>query len=236
MSEKVRILLLSANPSNTSRIRVDQEAHEIFERLEEGSRRDAFDLIPFQALRAGELQRVLMKYKPRIVHFSGHGSFEKKIITEGAGAKGKKFDTAGLVKVFGLYKDHVRLVVLNACLTHLQAQALATEIDYTIGIDRFVGDKASIKFAGAFYRALAFDMSVQKAFESAQVELLLQNIPRSKGLTLFARVGASPEAFILPDNGREQTPLKEALGNVTSRDEPAVDLRVLNDEQSSTEN
>ena len=44
MTEKIRILFLSANPWTTSRILVDEEAREIFERIQEGPYREWFEL------------------------------------------------------------------------------------------------------------------------------------------------------------------------------------------------
>jgi hypothetical protein len=199
MDEKTRILFLSANPRNTGPIRVDEEAREVFKRLEEGSKRDAFELILHPALRPGDLQLLLMKYQPHIVHFSGHGSLAKRIFMEGAGGKGKQIATEGLVEVFRLYKDHVRLVVLNACNTKGQAQALTTVIDYSIGAGKGIGDRAAVKFAGAFYRALSFAMPVEKAFESARAELVIQKIRRSRGLELFKREGVDGESEFIDE-------------------------------------
>lgn len=189
MAEKIRILFLSANPWTTSRIRVDKEAREIFEKLEEGRYRELFDLKKHAAIRPGDLQRLLMKHEPHIVHFSGHGSKTKRIILEGAPGRGKQVDPQGLVDVFRLYRSHLRLVVLNACFTRGQAQALTDVIDYSVGIGRAIGDRAGVTFAGAFYRALGFGRSVREAFESAKAELKLNKTPRSKGIELFVREG-----------------------------------------------
>jgi hypothetical protein len=189
MTEKIRILFLSANPWTTSRILVDEEAREIFEKLSEGHSGDKFELVRHTAIRPTDLQRLLMLYKPHIVHFSGHGSKAHKIILEGAPGRGKQVDPQGLVDVFRLYRDHVRLVLLNACFTKTQAWALTEVIDYSIGINRMIGDRAGVTFAGAFYRALGFGNPIQEAFESAQAELRLTKTPRSKGIELFIRNG-----------------------------------------------
>jgi hypothetical protein len=187
--EKIRILFLSANPWTTSRILVDKEAREIHEKLDEGPHRDRFELVKHAAIRAGDLQRLLMKYQPNIVHFSCHGSKGQKIILEGSPGRGKLVDPQGLVEVFRLCRDHVRLVLLNACFTKPQARALTDVIDYSIGIGRAIGDRAGVAFAGAFYRALGFGKPVPEAFESAQAELRLTKTPRSKGIELFTREG-----------------------------------------------
>jgi hypothetical protein len=200
MTEKIRILFLSANPWTTSRILVDEEAREVFEKLQEGTHRDRFELYKHAAIRPIDLQRLLMMYEPHIVHFSGHGSKKQKIILGGTPGRGKEVDRQGLVEVFALYKNHLRLVLLNACFTRTQARSLAEVIDYAVGTGKGMGDKGGVAFAGAFYRALGFGKSVKESFESAKAELGLTKMPRTKGIELFVRNGISDnDAFPRPD-------------------------------------
>lgn len=189
MTAKVRILFLSANPWNTSRILVDKEAREIFEKLEEGDDRDRFELFKHTALRPGDLQRLLLKHRPHIVHFSGHGSKVCKLIVEGGSGRGKRLDPQGLVDIFRLYNSHIRLVMLNACFTKTQARALTEVIDYAIGISKAIGDRAGVMFAAALDRALGFGRSVVEAYELAKAELRLIRMPRAQGIELFIREG-----------------------------------------------
>lgn len=191
MNEKIRILFLSANPWTTSRILVDEEAREIFEKLQEGSCRDKFELIKHEAVKALDLQRLLMMHEPHIVHFSGHASKTHKLILGGTAGKGKEVDRNGLVEIFGLYRRHVRLILLNACFTRTQARALSEVIDYSVGAGKGIGDKGGVAFAGAFYRALGFGKSVKESFASAKAELGLTKIPRTSGIELFVRNGIS---------------------------------------------
>jgi len=191
MTEKVRILFLSANPWNTSRILVDEEAREVFERLNEGPYRERFELFNYPAARPGDLQRLLLGYRPHIVHFSGHGSKGHRILLGGMHGRGKTVDQEGLTKVFALYNSHVRLVLLNACFTKAQAQSISQVVNYSIGTGRGIGDKVSVAFAGAFYRALGFGWSIRNAFESATAELALTKLPRSRAIELFVRSGLS---------------------------------------------
>ena len=58
MSEITRILFLSANPWTTSRILVDEEGREIFEKLQEGSFRDRFALHTHAATTPSDVQRL----------------------------------------------------------------------------------------------------------------------------------------------------------------------------------
>lgn len=193
MTEKIKILFLSANPWTTGRILVDEEEREIFEKLQEGPERDRFELHRHAAIRPIDLQRLLMMHKPHIVHFSGHGSRQHKIILGGKPGRGKQVDQDGLVKVFALYKSHVRLVVLNACFTKTQARSISEVIDYSVGAGKGIGDKEGVAFAGAFYRALSFGKSVKAAFESADAELALTKMPRTKGISLFVRKGVNQD-------------------------------------------
>src|SRR5678815_1403516 len=116
MPEKIRILFLSANPWTTSRILVDEEAREIFERIHEGPHRNKFELHKHVATRPHDLQKLLLLYKPQIVHFSGHGSKRHKIILGGTHGRGKTVDQQGLADVFALYNTHVPV-----SYTHLRA-------------------------------------------------------------------------------------------------------------------
>lgn len=189
MRERTRILFLSANPWTTSRILVDEEAREIFEKLQQGSCRDKFELQKHAAVRSVDLQRLLMMYKPQIVHFSVHGSKKQKLILGGTSGRGKEVDRSGLVDLFALYRKHVRLVFLNACFTKTQARSLCQVIDYSVGTGQMIGDKGGVAFAAAFYRALGFGKSVSEAFASAKAEIALTKMPRSNGLELFVREG-----------------------------------------------
>lgn len=227
MSEKIRILFLSANPSATSRIRVDEEAREITEMLEKGSAQADFELIKYLALRAGDLPDLLMKHKPHIVHFSSHGSLAKEIVVEGVGGRSKRIKTEALVEVFRVHKDNVRVVVLNACLTKPAAEALKEVIDYTIGINKTIGDRAAVTFAGAFYLALSSGNTVPKAFASASAKLKILDVPRTGGLELLFREGVDVSRPFPQPGGDDRAKLKAAVrhlvaGNATKEETNAV--------------
>jgi CHAT domain-containing protein len=207
MTEKIRILFLSANPWTTSRILVDEEAREIFERIQEGPFREWFELHKHTATRAIDLQRLLLMHKPHIVHFSGHGSKKHKIILGGAPGRGKTVDQQGLVEVLALYNCHLRLVLLNACFTKAQARSIAEVIDYSVGTGKGIGDKGGVAFAGAFYRALSFGKSIREAFNSAKAELVLTKMPRTQGIELFVRNGIS-EKDPFPEQTRNASNLR----------------------------
>ncbi len=227
MPENIRILFLSANPWTTSRILVDEEAREIFERIQEGPYRDNFELHKHTAIRPIDLQRLLLMYQPHIVHFSGHGTKRQKIILGGTPGRGKTVDRQGLAEVFALYNHHVRLVVLNACFTNSQARSIAEVIDYSVGTGKGIGDKAGVAFAGAFYRALGFGKCIREAFESAKAELGLTKMPRTQGIELFVRNGTNEkDSFPQIDTGQETSPRATDVNFVLKRVEERFECQI----------
>ncbi len=73
-------------------------------------------------------------------------------------------------------EGNLRLVVLNACDTRPQAEALTEVVDCVVSMNRTITDWAAIKFAASFYGALAFGRSVQKAFDQGVARLRAEGI------------------------------------------------------------
>jgi hypothetical protein len=61
---------------------------------------------------------------------------------------------AALANLFSLFADQVECVVLNACYSATQAEAIAQQIPFVVGMKRAIGDRAAIEFAIGFYDAL----------------------------------------------------------------------------------
>ena len=72
-----------------------------------------------------------------------------------------------------MLRDNIRCVVLNACYSEAQAQAIAEAIDCVVGMTSAVGDDAAIEFATAFYRALGYGEIYRRrsTSEPNQIEL-----------------------------------------------------------------
>jgi uncharacterized protein YjbI with pentapeptide repeats len=203
MQKKIKILFLAANPTDTSALRLGEEVRQIEEKITFGSHREAFELIQQHAVRVSDLQRILLKHQPHIVHFSGHGSKISEIVLEDGLGKSKPVSKEAISALFRILKDNVRVVVLNACFSKPQAEALDEIIDYVIGMNKQVGDKMAISFAGAFYQALAFGRTVTEAFDLAKVELDLVRLPGSDTPELLVRAGANVKSpLITPQNKR----------------------------------
>jgi hypothetical protein len=147
------ILLLAANPKGTKSLRLQEEEREIKERL----RLSGYGKIPINsagAVRPIDIQQAMLDFDPHIVHFSGHGAGQDGLVFEDAIGQEKLVDSEALAELFELFAEKVECVVLNACYSKFQAEAIAEHIDYVIGMSKAIGDNAAIKFSVGFYAAL----------------------------------------------------------------------------------
>lgn len=187
----IRTLFLAANPVGTTVLKLDEEIRAIANKIRLSDRRDLFDVVSAWAVRPDDLLQYLNQYRPQVVHFSGHGSPAGEIILVGENGSEKPVSPQALKSLFSTLKDNIQIVVLNACYSRVQAEAIREVIDYVIGMDDAIGDTAAIIFASSFYRALGFDRTVQEAFEQAKTALLLEGVPEENLPELLVRTGAS---------------------------------------------
>lgn len=164
MKKKSKILIVAANPKDTSRLRLDEEVREIEQALHRSSRRTAFTLKAIWAPRSRDLRRALLDEQPQIVHFSGHGDVNG-LVLENATGDATVVPPEALKDLFNLFSDSLRCVLLNACYSEIQATALATRISYVIGMKEEIADGSAIEFAVGFYDALSAGRPVEQAFQ-----------------------------------------------------------------------
>lgn len=188
MADKIKILFLAAEPTDLGLRRLDEEYHEIDRALRVGSERDSFELVPQFALRREDLQEALLRHKPHVVHFAGHGSEGELFLTDDDGVS-RPVGKEALARLFQILKDNIRVVLLNACYSRAQAESISRVIDYTVGINSAVGVEGCIGFAAAFYRALAFGRSVEEAVDLGKNSLDLEKLPEADAPELLVREG-----------------------------------------------
>ncbi len=161
----VTILFMSSNPVGTDRLKLGVEVRTIDERLRKSDMGRRFLIEQQWATRVSDIQDALLRYKPAIVHFSGHGSMTGELVFEDAAGKVQEVRAEALGRLFRVFKNDVKCVVLNACWSAMQSQAIAAEIGCVVGMSRKVDDRAATDFAAGFYGALGYGKSVQDAFD-----------------------------------------------------------------------
>jgi hypothetical protein len=173
-----KILILAANPTNSPRLRLDEEFREIDEGLKRSLNRDKFELTAKWAVTSRDFYRHILEIKPHIIHFSGHGAGEDGIVLEGEDGKAQLVPTDALASLFKLFAGKgLELVLFNACFSEVQADAIVRYIPYVTGMTKEIGDKAAISFAVAFYDALGAGHEIEFAFDLACTVIHMRGIP-----------------------------------------------------------
>ncbi|WP_414563478.1 MULTISPECIES: AAA-like domain-containing protein [unclassified Anabaena] len=207
-----KILILSANPTSTSPLRLDKEVREIQAGLERAKNRDQFKIMSKWAVRPEDLRRGLLDYEPQIVHFSGHGAGEEGLVLENEAGEWQLVSTEALANLFGLCKDKIECVLFNACYSEVQAEAIHQHIDCVMGMNQKIGDVAAIEFAIGFYDALGANKSYEDAYKFGCNAIDLKSIPESSTPVLKSRKSQSEENLTMPaialENPEGQVPLE----------------------------
>ena len=201
MSNATKILFLTSNPSGTTALQLDEEIRLIGQRIRRGEYRKLFEIRSAPAIRATDLPYELMDNTPEIVHFSGHGSSAGELLfVNDHDGSAQPVPAKTLARVFKQFRDRVKCVVLNACYSRIQAEAIAESIPCVVGMSRAVPDATAIAFAAGFYEALAFGRSVTDAFElgQTQVELTSPNLIDTADIPqLIVRTGEDASRIFL---------------------------------------
>ncbi|MCI5211003.1 MAG: CHAT domain-containing protein, partial [Candidatus Electrothrix sp. ATG2] len=158
-----KILILSANPKNTARLRLDEEVREISRSLKQAKYGRLFTVRQAWAVGTRDLRRELLEHEPDIVHFCGH-SEEEGLLLENDQDEAVLVSSDGLAALFALCSEHVECVLLNSCYSCAQAEIISQHIPYVVGMSNRVFDKAAIEFAVGFYDALGVGKTIEESF------------------------------------------------------------------------
>jgi hypothetical protein len=193
----IKILFLTAEPTDSAKLRLGRELEDIKERLRVANLQGMFVLEERRSARPQDISQAIHDFKPNIVHFSGHGENTGELCFENELGNTKPVTPEALAALFKLVTAHVNCVVLNACYSDIQALAIVEHIPFVIGMKRAIGDKAAIAFAVGFYRALGANRSIEEAYEFGCVEIQLQGIAEESTPVLRKKQQRCPAMFYL---------------------------------------
>lgn len=193
----IRILFLAADPTSAARLRLGEEVREIREKLQLSKFRDEF--VPYErmSIRPTDISQALLDTSPQIVHFSGHGTSTGELCIENLLGQIHPIQAETLAALFKIFASEVDCVLLNACYSIIQAEAIAEHIQYVIGMNQAIGDKAAIAFSVGFYQALGAGRTIEEAYNLGCIQIRLQNIPEHLTPVLVQRKispSTSPQA------------------------------------------
>lgn len=177
-NQQHKILILTAIPHG---LRLDNEIREIEEAIRRAANRDLFEIRIRTAVRPQDIRRAIAEEQPQIVHFCGHGLEDGRLLLEDDGGNNKPVAPEGLASLFKLHADYVKCVLLNACYSEKPAVAISQYINYVIGMNNPIQDKAAITFAQGFYDGLGYKISsnhdvLQRAFDEGMVAIQMENL------------------------------------------------------------
>lgn len=197
------ILFLASNPTDTGKLQLEKELVNITTSLQE--KQLSFTVYQKWATKANEVQLEIVKRKPAILHFSGHGLGEKYqgsraigrpsqiesgLIFQDSSGNTKVMETKDLKRMFEIFaKNNMKIstVVLNACYSAEQAKAIMPFVDYVVGMTTAVGDEAAIVFAKEFYAILGETDNVEMAFDLAVNAISIESLKEEDTPKLFPR-------------------------------------------------
>ncbi|MFS8104662.1 hypothetical protein LFM09_46925 [Lentzea alba] len=163
-SEKLRILMLGASPEGD--LRITREHSRIRKAVETSLHRDQVEFDLRLSATRQDLQEGIVKFRPHIVHFSGHGSeqlisFEDDVDEFHAGVV---VTASAFASVCAATDDPPTLIVFNACHTASTADSLVERFaPAAVGMKDGIEDGDALAYAAALYSSIANGQSLLAA-------------------------------------------------------------------------
>jgi hypothetical protein len=174
-----------------------------------------------------DLLRELRRLRPTVVHFSGHGGQrvpgeqrpgmspaprrdiagdpavgsepQHGLFFQGAGGRAQFVSAQAIEETFGAAGSSVKLVVLSACYSAVQADALLAHIDCVVGMSGSIRDDAARSFAIGFYGGLGERESVAAAYKQGRAAISLEGWPDGERPQLIVRAGVDATQLVLAE-------------------------------------
>ncbi|WIB13303.1 hypothetical protein [Curtobacterium sp. MCPF17_052] len=196
--EKLRILILGS--SSEGDLRVGREQKRIRAAIESSLHRDLVELDVRPAATPADLLDGITKFRPHIVHFSGHSdsdfiTFEDEVdgLHEGLSVRASAF-----AKTLRATDQPPLLVLLNSCNSATQTRAIVdATAPFAIGMTDEVRDGDAIAYAAQFYASLANGQSVRSSHLAGQAALELAGLTGADLPQLAWAADVDPAAAVL---------------------------------------
>jgi internalin A len=158
IKEKIKILFLSATPSDTQKLNTGKESRfkDLFRYFDEEKRFE--DPKDEHGVNRNQFKDFLVIRDPHILHYGGHG------VTKGIVLEDGNLDGESLTNLLKL-SDNTQCVILNACNSVSIAKKIAQHIPYVIATYDAIDDRAAVAFAMGFYRGIVGGRTIERSFE-----------------------------------------------------------------------
>jgi len=166
-AEPVTVLCLFADPLRASKIRIDREAR----LLNEIGDRGGVGIRMRHAVQVTDIIPALLREKPRILHFAGHGLRSGRLVFEDVAGVPTSVGLASLARaIVAACPSMLDCVVLNSCFTGENAEAFRGATKAVAGSVTAINDDCALAFGRGFYTAIGSGQPVPKAYEAGRAE------------------------------------------------------------------
>jgi CHAT domain len=188
------LLIACASPLDQDRLRLGNEEKQIRQALQRSRKRDHWKIESNLAVTVDDLRRALLDHRPAVLHFAGHGRPDGLCFESEDGGSHAP-DRMSVAKLFHVFRDDLKCVVLNACYSQPQAELIRDGIDYVIGMSASIEDDSAAKFAEAFYEAVFAGVDFRTAFDLGCSALDLNKLPSGEVPKFLTRVNHTTLAY-----------------------------------------
>lgn len=196
--EKLRVLILGA--SSLGELRVGREQKRIRAAVESALHRDQIELDVRPAATTADLLDGITKFRPHVVHFSGHSNDDLVVFEDEQDAPHQ-----GVIVTAGAFAKAIRatdspplLVLLNSCKSASQIDGLVAQVaPFAIGMADSIDDGDAINYAAQFYAAIANGQSINASHLSGQAALELAGLSGADLPTLVWAPDFDPSTAVL---------------------------------------
>jgi Protein of unknown function (DUF1488)/CHAT domain len=173
-----------------------EEFRKIQERVKLAKQRDKFVIVNSLAARTVDLTQALLDEQPTVLHFSGHGSLSGAICLQSDAGETKLVEATALGTLLSLFTETLRCVVLNACYSAGQADAIVAHIDHVVAMPNAISDESAIAYSVGFYSALGAGRSIEDAHRFGIAQIAVEGLSAPDPPLLLSRTAVGTPAFI----------------------------------------
>lgn len=196
--EKLRVLLLGS--SSLGDLRVGREQKRIRAAVQSALHRDQIELDVRPAATTADLLDGISRFRPHIVHFSGHSNDDLIVLEEEIDAphEGVVVTAKAFAAAIAATDAPPHLVLLNSCNSASQIEGLVSgTVSFAIGMAAEIDDGDAINYAAQFYAAIANGQSIRSAHLSGRAALELAGLSGADLPTLASAPDVDPVTTVL---------------------------------------
>ncbi|MFB7654701.1 MULTISPECIES: hypothetical protein [unclassified Streptomyces] len=195
--EPLRVLMLGAAAGGD--LRIPREQARIRAAVERALHRDLVELDAHPAATADHLLDGLTRFRPHVVHFSGHSASDLVVFEQDTDRfhDGAVVSARAFARAIAAVDEQPLLVLLNSCDSAPQAARLVDTVPLAIGMSASIGDIDAITYAARFYAAVADGQSIRSAHAQGRVAIEMAGLLDHDLPTLFHADDVDPSTALL---------------------------------------